>query len=161
MRQPAAVLGMLRTAAVLALARRRAGSHRCVRWRRSTVPTGVATVPDGRRGRPGQLDEAADQRSPVRATKLSGQIHHADKVGRRNDRCVRDLLRRHAPFAGTFIRLPAVSLAPSGIPPIVTVAPIPGELTLTPSDSGSLTGPLPSRTHQRRSGLALQRRKQG
>ena len=42
---------------------------------------------------PGQPDEAADQRSPVSATKLSGQIHHADKVGRWNDRCVRNLLR--------------------------------------------------------------------
>ncbi len=51
------------------------------------------------------------------------------------------------------IRLPTVSLAPAGILSIVTVAPGPGDLTLTPSNSRSLTGPLPSRMTRLGAGL--------
>ena len=47
----------------------------------------------------GQPDECGDQRSIVRVSQLGGQVHLADKVGRWNDRCVRDFL------AGTATRL--------------------------------------------------------
>jgi hypothetical protein len=55
--------------------------------------------------------------------------------------------------SAVLIDLPTVSLAVAGIPSIMTVAPGPGELTLTPSNSGSLTGPLLSRTTSVGAGL--------
>src|SRR5712664_1607766 len=111
----------------------------------STVPTGVADIQVSRTRLLTSAAPSAPRSSAVKfitPTKSAGGTIDASEIS-----CAGT---RHSP---ALIRLPAVSLAPAGIPPIATVALAPGELTLTPSDSGSLTGPLPSRTTSVGAGL--------
>ncbi len=143
-----------------------AGSHRCGAGGRLDGADGRRDSADerrdsadGRRGCPGQPDDAADQRSPVRATKLSGQIHHADKVGRWNDRYVRDLLRRHAPFAGA--HAPADRQAGTGRHSADCDRRAgTGGVDVDTKRQRLIDGSVAVADHQRRSGLALRHWKQ-